>query len=114
MSTTSRRSKSSNSDQETLSLLTQSPRGVDLYREVFSEIKKGPNCWGCRHFQITWDTRMPYGCRLMGFKTKILPSIEVLRADGHFCLGFEEKELLQAEQKQKPKRFKRGGRGLIV
>jgi hypothetical protein len=50
----------------------------------------------------------------MGFKTKILPSIEVLRADGHFCLGFEEKELPQSEQPQKPKRFKRGGRGLIV
>ena len=113
MSTTSRRNKSVG-DQEKLRLLTQSPRGVDLYREVFSEMKKGPNCWGCRHFQITWDTRMPYGCRLMGFKTKILPSIEVLRADGHFCLGFEEKELRQSEQSQKPKRFKRGGRGLIV
>ena len=113
MSTTSRRNKSV-ADQERLRLLTQSPRGVDLYREVFSEMKKGPNCWGCRHFQITWDTRMPYGCRLMGFKTKILPSIEVLRADGHFCLGFEEKELPQSEQSQKPKRFKRGGRGLIV
>ena len=57
---------------------------------------------------------MPYGCRLIGFKTKILPSIEVLLADGHFCLGFEEKELPQSEQPQKPKRFKRGGRGLIV
>jgi hypothetical protein len=114
MSTTSKRNKPTTSDQEKLRLLTQSPRGVDLYREVFSEIKKGPNCWGCRHFQITWDTRMPYGCRLMGFKTKILPSIEVLRADGHFCLGFEEKEPPLAEQNQKPKRFKRGGRGLIV
>ena len=113
MSTTSRRNKSV-ADQERLRLLTQSPRGVDLYREVFSEMKKGPNCWGCRHFQITWDTRMPYGCRLMGFKTKILPSIEVLRADGHFCLGFEEKELPQSEQPQTPKRFKRGGGGLIV
>ena len=114
MSTTSRRNKPTTSDQEKLRLLTQSPRGVDLYREVFSEIKKGPNCWSCRHFQITWDTRMPYGCRLMGFKTKILPSIEVLRADGHFCLGFKEKEPALAEQNQKPKRFKRGGRGLIV
>ncbi len=57
---------------------------------------------------------MPYGCRLMGFKTKVLPSIEVLRADGHFCLGFEEKNPPQSEQTQKPKRFKRGGRGLIV
>ncbi len=113
MSTTSRKSKSAD-DQDSLSLLTRSPRGVDLYREVFAEIKKGPNCWGCRHFQITWDTRMPYGCRLMGFKTKVLPSIEVLRADGHFCLGFEEKGSPRSERAQKPKRLKRGGRGLVV
>lgn len=113
--TMSRRNKTTKpNDQETVRLLTQSPRGVDLYREVFSEIKKGPNCWGCRHFQITWDTRMPYGCRLMGFKTKILPSIEVLRADGHFCLGFEEKTPPSIDQPEKPKRFKRGGRGLVV
>jgi hypothetical protein len=57
---------------------------------------------------------MPYGCRLMGFKTKVLPSIEVLRADGHFCLGFEEKDSPRSERAQKPKRLKRGGRGLVV
>ena len=48
----------------------------------------GPNCWQCRYFGISWDTARPYSCRLMGFKSKVLPSIEVLRADGQVCRGF--------------------------
>lgn len=40
---------------------------------------------------ITWDVRMPYGCKLMGFRSKILPSIEVLRTDGRHCSGFSPK-----------------------
>jgi hypothetical protein len=52
---------------------------------------KGPNCWDCRHLMITWDVRKPYGCKLMGFKSKIIPSIEVLRTDGRFCGGFSAK-----------------------
>jgi hypothetical protein len=40
---------------------------------------------------ITWDVRKPYGCKLMGFKSKIIPSIEVLRTDGRFCGGFSAK-----------------------
>jgi hypothetical protein len=49
---------------------------------------KGPNCWDCRHMAITWDVRTPYGCKLMGFRSKVLPSIEVMRSDGRFCGGF--------------------------
>ncbi len=52
---------------------------------------KGPNCWDCRHLMITWDVRKPYGCKLMGFKSKIIPSIEVLRTDGRYCGGFSAK-----------------------
>jgi len=40
---------------------------------------------------ITWDVRMPYGCKLMGFRSKVVPSIEVLRTDGRFCGGFSPK-----------------------
>ncbi|MEY4435510.1 MAG: hypothetical protein RL175_465 [Pseudomonadota bacterium] len=40
---------------------------------------------------ITWDVRMPYGCKLMGFRSKVIPSIEVLRTDGRFCGGFAAK-----------------------
>ena len=52
---------------------------------------RGPNCWDCRFLAITWDVRMPYGCKLMGFRSRVIPSLEVLRNDGRFCVGFEPK-----------------------
>jgi hypothetical protein len=52
------------------------------------EPKSGPNCWQCRHFAITHIPAMPYACRLMGFQSKLLPCIEVLRTDGCPCRGF--------------------------
>ena len=52
---------------------------------------KGPNCWDCRHLMITWDVRKPYGCKFMGFKSKVIPSLEVLRTDGRFCGAFSAK-----------------------
>lgn len=53
--------------------------------------EEAPNCWQCRYFAVSWDPKMPYSCRLMGFKSRILPAIEVLRADGHRCQGFMRK-----------------------
>lgn len=47
-----------------------------------------PNCWQCRHFAVSWDPNLPYTCRTMGFKSRIMPAIEVLRADGSRCRGF--------------------------
>lgn len=47
-----------------------------------------PNCWQCRHFAVSWDPKLPYLCKLMGFKSRITPSLEVLRADGSRCRGF--------------------------
>jgi hypothetical protein len=52
---------------------------------------RGPNCYQCRHFAVSWDPTFPYLCRLMGFKSRALPAIEVLRVDGVFCQGFEAK-----------------------
>jgi hypothetical protein len=34
---------------------------------------------------------MPYACRLLGFKSKALPAIEVQRIDGRACQGFTPK-----------------------
>jgi len=53
----------------------------------------GPNCFRCRHFAVSWDPARPYACRLMGFKSRALPAIEVLRVDGLPCQGFEAKPL---------------------
>ena len=48
------------------------------------------NCYGCRHFFITWDKEFPYGCRKMEFRSKRLPSDDVIEADGQRCLAREE------------------------
>ena len=50
-----------------------------------------PNCWQCRHFGVSWDPKLPYLCRLMGFKSRVTPSVEVFRADGQRCSGFAPK-----------------------
>ena len=52
----------------------------------------GPNCWKCHYFAVSWDPSKPYACNLMGFKSRLLPALEVLRTDGTACLGFTEKK----------------------
>jgi len=49
------------------------------------------DCWGCRHFQITHQPKMPYSCQAMGFKSKVLPCIAVAQVDGNPCLSFTAK-----------------------
>jgi len=55
-------------------------------------LTRGPDCWQCQHFGLTYDVRLPYLCRLMGIRSRILPAIEVLRADGRFCRGHAPKQ----------------------
>jgi len=52
---------------------------------------------------VTWDVRMPYGCKLMGFRSKVVPSLEVLRTDGRFCGGFSPKPAKADAQKASKK-----------
>ena len=52
-----------------------------------------PNCRNCRYFYITWDAKKPYGCRAMQFKSSVLPTIEVLEADGAVCISFRKKKI---------------------
>ena len=56
-----------------------------------SESSQTPNCWQCKHFAISWDGARPYSCKLMGFKSKAIPSLEVMRVDGQSCRGFTPK-----------------------
>lgn len=42
-------------------------------------------CQGCIHFYITYDPAFPYGCRVMGFKGRRHPWLEVLEASGAPC-----------------------------
>ena len=54
------------------------------------------NCWQCRHFATSWVPAMPYSCKLLGFKSKMLPCIQVKQADGRACQGFDAKPALAA------------------
>lgn len=49
------------------------------------------NCFKCTHFYITWDPNNPRGCKYFGFKTKIVPSLAVLRSSGKKCRAFVKK-----------------------
>ncbi len=53
--------------------------------------KRGPNCWQCRFFGVSHIPATPYVCRAMGFQSRQLPSLEVLRVDGEFCRVFQPK-----------------------
>ena len=55
-----------------------------------------PDCWKCQHFSVSWDPKLPYLCRLMGFKSRSLPALEIIRADGKPCQGFTAKAPTQA------------------
>jgi len=46
------------------------------------------NCRQCRHFFITYDPRFPYGCRVIGFKSRDLPSVVVCRDSGAACRSY--------------------------
>ena len=47
-----------------------------------------PDCRRCQHFAVSWDPAVPYLCRGFGFKSRALPSREVMQADGHPCRLF--------------------------
>jgi hypothetical protein len=62
----------------------------NLSAEVGPE--RGPNCWQCRHFAVSYIPSTPYACRAMGFRSRWLPALEVLRIDGQFCKLFHAKD----------------------
>jgi len=51
-----------------------------------------PNCTQCKHFYITWDPKIPNGCRRFGIQCKDLPSRVVAQAGMGDCTGFEAKK----------------------
>ena len=41
------------------------------------------------HLVTTYQPAFPYACRLMGMKSRALPSIEVFKETGEDCRGYE-------------------------
>jgi hypothetical protein len=50
------------------------------------------SCYKCKFFYVTWDNSFPYGCKAMGFKGRLIPSLMVFQASGESCLAFEAKD----------------------
>ena len=59
------------------------------------------SCHKCKFFYVTWDNSFPYGCKAMGFKGKITPSMMVFQASGKTCMAYEEKAEKGSEEKNK-------------
>jgi len=59
--------------------------------ETKNEIAGRVSCIKCRYYQVTWDVRMPYGCRAHGFKTFRNPAAVVYESSGIECQLFEPK-----------------------
>ena len=50
-----------------------------------------PVCRHCQHHYITHDPAFPYGCRALGFKSRIEPAREVRASSGVDCQYFQLK-----------------------
>jgi hypothetical protein len=50
------------------------------------------NCFTCKHFYLTWDKQYPRGRKVMGFKSKEMPSQVVFRSSGLGCAIYEKKQ----------------------
>jgi hypothetical protein len=60
--------------------------------------KKGdvtvPDCGRCMHYYITHEASFPYACRVLGFKSKRKPHLDVLEASGDRCRAYEPRKKL--------------------
>ena len=52
-----------------------------------------PDCLCCNHYEVTWETAFPRGCRLFQIKCRNMPSTEVYRSTGKHCFAFAAKEI---------------------
>jgi hypothetical protein len=46
------------------------------------------NCRRCAHYFVTWDKKFPWGCKAFGFKSRSMPSLDVLSSSGIECQQF--------------------------
>ena len=70
---------------------SNSPCFLHISVNMNIKLRNKINCWTCKYFYISWHTTMPYACRAFGFKSKNIPSLEVLSADGRSCKAYNSK-----------------------
>jgi len=59
--------------------------------EKLSMSGRNVRCNNCIHYYITYDRSKPYGCRIMGFKSRISPAQVVYANSGIVCQLYTEK-----------------------
>jgi hypothetical protein len=60
-----------------------------------------PDCYNCTYFFVTWQAHAPRGCKAFGFKTKNLPSMEVLKISGKDCVYYTPKREIKPVKKER-------------
>jgi hypothetical protein len=58
------------------------------------------NCHKCKYYYVTWENQHPHGCKAMGFKSKIFPSIVVFQSSGDNCKYYTPKNKNRAGKKK--------------
>jgi len=51
------------------------------------------NCKRCVYYYVTWQAQQPHGCKAFGFKSKLIPSQQVLKDSGKVCGMYLPKEV---------------------
>ena len=62
---------------------------------------KKPICIRCIYFYLTYDYAKPYGCKAMGFKSKMSPAMVVLQSSGIQCELYTPKDSSNGEDSSK-------------
>jgi len=51
-------------------------------------------CQRCEHYYVTWEPQRPHGCKMYGFKSKMIPSVVVKSSSGEQCQLFSQNNKL--------------------
>ena len=69
----------------------QNGQELTIYR---ASLMSNINCRQCRHYFVTWEPHAPHGCRLIGFKSRLMPSTLVYQNSGQQCRSYSPKPRL--------------------
>jgi hypothetical protein len=62
---------------------------ISMQQKTKAAPKEAPDCGRCVHYYITYEASFPYACRVLGFKSKRKPHLDVLEASGEHCRAYQ-------------------------
>ena len=60
--------------------------------DINKKVSRVVSCRKCRYYQVTWDPKLPYGCRAHGFKSRKNPALVVFESSGLECQLYDPKQ----------------------